>query len=301
MKTYRKRDIFIFWAALIAVGVGVGFSFRYIKAVQTQASFQPTSTANIVSPKSSSTPITVSSTITVGSSNETTTKTTSTPPLAAAPAVPATSSIASQTKTLPYSIGTFNNTFVSGDGWLNWWGGSSESGGVLTLQATATTTGGGVLLQGSDAWTNLTFQANVDWKQGETFGMIARYIDDNNYIVCQFDERALGAVHLRLDEHLNGQVIHLADGDVLNYEEEGGSNIIAAIQLSGNQGICAFNGYIISSLADSDTISPALSHGEIGFTSWDPALDNSQIIVNNMAASTNMFQLGTYVQQTPED
>lgn len=203
-------------------------------------------------------------------------------------------------ETLPYSIGTFNNAFVAGDGWTNWWGGSSESGGFLNIMATASSTGGGALLQGSGAWTDYTFQATVDWSQGETFGLVARYVDDNNYLVCEYDEKYVGEVHLRLDEHLDGNVIHLANGNVINYEEMGGPNIDAAIQVNGDQGECAFDGYIISSLIASNKIDPSLTYGEIGVTSWDPATDNSTIAVKSIGVVAGAYELGAYAQPSDD-
>lgn len=166
---------------------------------------------------------------------------------------------------------------------------------MLVIGASTSTTGGGALLDGGGAWTDYTFQATVNWNTGETFGIVARYVDDQNYLVCEFDEKNVGDLNIKLDQHLGGVVTHLADGDILNYDQAGGVNITADIQVKGDQGSCAFNGHTVSSLFTSQSIDPALSHGEIGFTTWDPTVNNSQIMVKNVGVSKTIYRLGSPV------
>src|SRR6185437_15948275 len=239
MKRARVIEFSIFFGALIVAGSGILFGARYIQNDQSgdiirhfqqqteadQLTIETPATTTVVTTTKPGTPA-------IQPSAPQTTVAVAIPAVPPPPPpanTPAPATV--QPKTLPYSVGIFNNSgFTDGDGWINWWGSSSEDNGVLTVAANASTTGGGVLLQGSD-WSPLTFQATVDWYQGETFGMVAHYIDNNNYVVCQFDEKNVGVMHLRLDEHLNGNVIHLADGDIPNYLNVGGRGITAAIQI----------------------------------------------------------------------
>jgi len=193
--------------------------------------------------------------------------------------------------TLPYSIGTFSNNFVNGDGWNNWWGNSSQANGVLVVGANASSTGGGVLLQGSAGWGDYTFQTTVDWNKGETFGLIARYVDNKNYVVCEFDERFMGDVQMSIQQFVNGKKTDLARGDIKNYNQMGGANVIAGIEVQGDQALCAFRGHTISTLFANTALNP-VQDGEIGFTTWNPATGNSQLVVHSVGVVSQAYSLG---------
>jgi hypothetical protein len=327
MKEQQGRNILIFSGTLIIVGVAFVVGLKFFKAGQTQDFFRNISAvASVISPQPPSAPIsavtsttttinTTSSISKVSTSTIAATSTTETvsPPnieptttVVVAPSQPSPPTPPAQvaqpstvkTVSLPYSIGTFGNGFETGDGWSNWWGSSYEKNGTLVIGATSSTTGGGALLQGSGDWTDYTFQANVDWNQGETFGIVARYVSDQNYLVCQFDEKNVGDVHLRIDQHLDGNVTHLADGDVLNYNQMGGSNITVAISVQGTETSCGFNGYSISTIIASDAAANS-SKGEIGFTTWDPNTNNSQIVVTTIGVVPWSYSLGNHVTDAP--
>jgi hypothetical protein len=218
---------------------------------------------------------------------------TATPP-AAVTAAPVPTTTTTIPLTLPYSVGTFifGNGFKDGDGWSSWWGSSSETGGFLTVGASVDGTGGGVALAGSNGWTDYTFQATVDWLKGETFGIIARYVDDNNYVVCDFDEPQVGDVRMSIEQYVNGNEIDLANGNIENYNQVGGAGIDVAIAVQGSEGECAFNGNVISTLVASTAITPVQS-GEIGFMTWDRTLGNSEIVVHTVGVTAGTYDLGT--------
>jgi hypothetical protein len=188
-------------------------------------------------------------------------------------------------------VGTFGNEFADGDGWGNWWGAMSENGGVLTVGASASTTGGGALLEGSNSWSDYTFQANVDWIKGETFGLVARYVDPGDYLLCDFDEPAPGTVYMSLRQYVNGVGTNLATGDVPNYEQVGGVGIDAILEVSGGQASCSFNGTVVSTFDLSAASN--IQSGEIGFTTWDAAMDNSEIIVHTIGVSSGAYDLAS--------
>jgi len=195
------------------------------------------------------------------------------PPALTTPAIPIP---------LPYRA----NTFEANDGWRDWWGDFSEASGTLTIGANASTTGSGALLGGSDAWTNYTFQATVDWTKGDSFGLLARYTPDDDYIACEFNQPSPGVTHMYLDEYTGGKGITLASVGVPNYNQTGGSNITASIAVRGSQGTCTFNGYSLSSGIGGATQNfPAA--GGIGFVTWDPDVSNSQIVVTGVNVSSN--------------
>jgi hypothetical protein len=129
-----------------------------------------------------------------------------------------------------------------------------------------------------------------------TFSMIARYADNKNYAVCEFNSQTAGKLRIFLRQYQNGKIITLAKGDILNYNQRGGSNIVAAIQVHGNQAVCAFNNQTISTLFAQDTLATPPLQGQVGFAAWDPTPGNSEIIVKNVGVSSDIYELGTNIQ-----
>lgn len=193
---------------------------------------------------------------------------------------------------LPYSVGTFGNDFTDGDGWINLIGTVSQKGGVLTISADASTTAGGALLNGSSDWSDYTFQTTLDWVRGETFGLMADYVDPKNFLVCEFDERNVGTIEVSFEKHVNGVVTSLATNNVINYEQMGGDDIMAAIEVHDNVGTCSFNNQTVSSVFDLD-VATSSQKGEIGFTTWDPQMNNSEIIVHTVGVINGAYQFGS--------
>jgi hypothetical protein len=189
---------------------------------------------------------------------------------------------ATTTKTLPYSI----NFFTENQGWNTWWGNFSLAPSSLTMGAATNGTSGGVLLNGTNAWKNYTFTATLDWTKGETFGLYARYTNAQNYVLCYYDEKALGDLQISFEQHINGKEYTLAQGTVNTFDQWGGSNLTASIQVDDSQGSCSLNGYLVSTIGTGNSINPPFS-GKIGFTTWDPNLDNSQIVVKSINVTSN--------------
>ena len=185
----------------------------------------------------------------------------------------------------PYSIGLpYNDGFNSDDGWVPWWGSFSQTNGVLTIGADASGTGGGALFTGSDGWTNYTFSANIDWVKGQTFGLVARYEGDKNYVVCNFSEVSTGTVYVNLRQFINGQELDLARG-YINYNGAVDSNTSAAIEVQDDQATCGFDSQTITALITGDAINP--STGDIGFDTWDPG----EIIVNSVVVEAGSYNI----------
>jgi hypothetical protein len=194
-----------------------------------------------------------------------------TPTPAPAPAVTTT------TKTLPYSTDTFNTS----QGWNVYWGNFSIATDSLTMAASTDGTSAGVLLDGTTAWDNYVFTANLDWIKGETFGLYARYTNAQNYVLCYYDETNLGTVEVSLEQHVNGQEYTLEKGTITGYNQFGGTNITASIDVFNTQMSCTFNNNTVSSIGTGFTVNPPYS-GKIGFIAWDPAENNAEIVVHSL-------------------
>ena len=166
----------------------------------------------------------------------------------------------------------------------------------MIIAAPGSSTGGGALLDGSGNWSNLTFTATLDWIQGETFGLVARYADDNDYVLCDFDEHAAGDVYISLKQYQAGKETELAQGDVFNYNQLGGANLTAAIQVNGNQATCSFNNHTVSTALAEDALVNPPAQGEIGFTTWNPAEGASEIDIKNVGVISAIYDLGPNVE-----
>lgn len=204
---------------------------------------------------------------------------TSTPP---PPPAPAPIIVATTTKFLPYHT----SVFLKSQGWNTYWGNFLLAPSALTIGASTDGTGGGVLLDGTSAWSNYTFTATLDWLKGESFGLYARYIDAQNYVLCYFDETDVGDVQIKVEEHVNGVEYTLAQGDVENWDQSGGSDITASIEVQDSVGICSFDNHSVSSAGLGNTLALPYA-GRIGFMTWDPTVNNSRIIVTSVTAASN--------------
>jgi hypothetical protein len=200
-------------------------------------------------------------------------------------------------QTLPYSVGTFGNSFKTGDGWTGWWDDLSESNDVLTIGANSAVTENGALLKGSDAWSNYTVQANVDWIRGDSFSLVARYVDDKNYVACEFTEPTVGRVREILSQYINGKEYRLAVGDLQNYNQQGGGGIVAGIEVQEGQGQCSFNGHAISTVFANSHLSAPFA-GQVGFKTWYGESYNGEIVVHSVGITTQAYDLGDFIDQS---
>ena len=159
------------------------------------------------------------------------------------------------------------------------------SSGVMDINANASTTGSSVHLASSSKWSNYTFSATFNWIKGQTMGLIANYMDDDNYVVCEFDASSAGQVQTTLEQYMNGSMHVLGTGTDYVEGGVGESNIQASIEVQGTQETCSFNHHVTTSQLGA-TINPPYS-GDIGFTTWDPTLNNSAIVVKSVDVKEN--------------
>jgi hypothetical protein len=177
-------------------------------------------------------------------------------------------------------------------GWTRWFGDVSQNGGILTIKSDTTSNGSGALLQGTANWEDYTFNAKLDWVVGQNFGLVGRYNTSGNYLVCEFSQQAAGTVTVLLNQHLNNDVKTLAIGLIRNYNELGGSDISASIQVKGDQVSCGFNYNSISTIVAGTRVDNSLLKGGIGFTTYDPIKKNSEIDVKSVGVALGTYYLG---------
>jgi peptidoglycan/xylan/chitin deacetylase (PgdA/CDA1 family) len=176
---------------------------------------------------------------------------------------------ASGVKYLPYSIASNNFDDVA---WIPEWGQKSVTNGTLTFGAATSTNGGITFLNGSKTWSDYSFNANINWIKGNTFGMIARVQDARDFMYCDFGENSASIVER------NGDKENVVVQNAYPASIDGGSGDFG-VRVYGNKIACSVGGQDVTTAVIPDT---NLSYGGVGFTSWDSSMNNSEVIVNSM-------------------
>lgn len=165
----------------------------------------------------------------------------------------------------------FQDTFSYYNGWIKMWGFGSISPKekIMSLGSGASSTGSLVLLDGSYLWKNYKFKSNISLVKGQTFSLFARYMSENDYVSCVFTPEYVRIVHM-----VNGQKELVID----NRHELGAysENNEVSITVNGKDVICSVGEQM---LVRQDRIENLPEHGGIGFETWDPEKNNSEIIV----------------------
>ena len=170
-------------------------------------------------------------------------------------------------KPLPYS-----DNFSRDRGWLDAWGSSKLSQGLLLTGATPDEDSSLTYLNGTAFWKDYRANAVLRLMKGSSFAMVARYNNSNNYASCDFSDS-----HISLTERINGQEIVVSESDN-DFPIDSQSDMNVGIEMKGESAACFFNGNEITS----GNISPTLSHGGVGFKTWNNKVFNSSLLVKNL-------------------
>lgn len=169
-------------------------------------------------------------------------------------------------KTLPYA----NAMTQATDDWLETWGMRSWDGDGLTIRAETNSTGASIFLDGGGGWSNYTATARFRLEQGKWSRLLGRFRDDKNYVTCQFGETGV-----TVEQTIDGKIHGLNKVDV----PVPVNDFQAGIRLTGNKAECLVNG---QPAAESDELSPQLSHGGVGVSSYDEDNNNSQLRISQL-------------------
>lgn len=174
------------------------------------------------------------------------------PPAAIAPPAPPEPAMQS----LPYASSNFSN-------WLGTWSDvSTTSDGALHLRGTLSANGAEAIFPGSLNWVNYEYTANVNVANGSVT-LLARYADDNNYLVCTFSNN-----WVEIDQHVDGVVTMLDSAAILNMmpDNAGLINTTVAMRVQGNTVGCS--GYGPSENVTYTIPGTPLQKGGIGIETW---------------------------------
>ena len=186
---------------------------------------------------------------------------------------------------IPYS----ETNFTDDTNWQKTWGVmATDTSNFMDIESAADTSGGSAVLNNTDNWINYRVSATLDWLKGETFMIIGRYADSGDYVACNLvrDPNNAGAVMIELEKFVNGNEATLQTGEDTNFPHEGNANIAVSLSLQDSQATCSFDGHLVSNaVSGSYGVSP--TPGTIGFSTWDPTLGNTEIVVKNISVTSN--------------
>lgn len=176
----------------------------------------------------------------------------------------------SREKILPYY-----DDFIKNRGWKKTWGNFDFRDEYMVIGSHASTTGSMIFLDGTDLWQNYIFKADVHFKKGQTYSIIAGYKDNSNYIFCSFTPTSI-----RLEQMIDGErkILNEFKGkfDLLDKEKNIG------IGFSGRDASCYLDGKRVIDTSNA-LIDEKLDKGGVGFKTWDPEMNNSEMIIKNVS------------------
>ncbi|MDO8572395.1 MAG: polysaccharide deacetylase family protein [bacterium] len=170
-------------------------------------------------------------------------------------------------KNLPY-IDNFSNY----NGWL-------INDGKLSIENTSmilgsnSSTGSSVFLDGSYLWKNYIFKSNIRLLKGKSFSLLSRYKDSDNHVSCQFTPE-----YIRIEYAKEGN-------KTLVQEKKGkfvfiGRNREVGMGVNDNVVDCYIDGEVA---LKSDGVIKIPNHGGVGFETWDPEVNNSDIVIKEIS------------------
>lgn len=171
-------------------------------------------------------------------------------------------------KSLPYKINSFNQDL----GWTKTWGTLRYNQEAMILESTGDGTGASSYLQGSENWQEYSYQTKLDWSKGSNVILMARYLDEKNYVSFNISDQ-----YLRIEQRVDDQTEILKEiKNELNMPKYG---LDVKIDVVGNKIVCYFQN---SPIFDFIGINSKFNKGAIGFKIWDQAPANAKIIINEV-------------------
>lgn len=205
------------------------------------------------------------------------------------PSVPVTSSVPVETqtgavveavpivikKTLPFYTNRFNET-----DWKDNWGVHTVIDGALRIGSLASSTGSNISLSGSTSWTNYVVKTKVDWLKNDTFSLLVRMQDPNNYIACSYTNYGASASLVEVVNGRSSTIIETYSLSTPFYTPWLDVNLGASVR--GNHVECLINDQWVLKY-DFDNLS---SVGGIGFETWDPMdAREDQMLIKEISVS----------------
>lgn len=167
----------------------------------------------------------------------------------------------------------FIDDFLKHDnGWIKLFGKIDGGNNSIILKAFDSNDGSFIFLDGSRLWRNYSFSAKIDWIKGRDVSLLARFRDNQNYTMCVFNDN-----NTKVIEYIDGKKVIIAEKKhFLKIPKE---DVQLSIIVKNNNVKCFVNNNLI---VDS-YLNSILSTGGIGFSIWDPQINNSEIIIKKVS------------------
>lgn len=175
-----------------------------------------------------------------------------------------------RTKNIPYM-----DAFEKNNGWRSMWGELVFNDGKnMILRTTSTNSSAALFLDGTSEWRARNFFADIYTHKGESFTLLTRFQDDNNFIACIYTDKAI-----RLEETIDGKRAVRAEKMIKN--KLIGTTRNVGIKLEGTKGSCFLDN---KNLVTGQLSTSHLDRGGIGFKAWDPTPVNSEVEIKKVYA-----------------
>ncbi len=177
-----------------------------------------------------------------------------------------------------YKPPDYADNFTADKGWLRGWGDLRVGDGKMLVGTTNTEDSASTFLSGSSLWTNYLMSVKAEMIKGNSFELVARYQDENNYLSCDF-----AGDEVILSQKVQGQNKPSVETP-LSSEIVAGAAFSAAIKVDSGSATC----YLGEKPVVSGTVDSALDHGGIGFKTWDSQGTGSSFLVTDLKVSENL-------------
>lgn len=167
----------------------------------------------------------------------------------------------SRGKSLPLS-----DAFSAGASWQASWGNVQVSNGALQLQAPRVATGAEAFLEGTAAWHDYLFTAQLTLGKGATVSLVSNYRNGENEVLCTF-----GSGRVSIRQEVDGEVIRLFEGKNPKRVLAEGSEL--GMRTTSDMTECLVEGVVVAQAKIQQ------SWGGIGVQIWDPELGNAETTV----------------------
>ncbi len=175
-------------------------------------------------------------------------------------------------KEFPYSMDILSQD----QGWIKTWGNMSYLNNELILESTSKTTGAATYLAGASEWQDYSYQLNFNWLKGSNVILMARYLDDKNYVSLNISKD-----YIRVEQKIDNKTEILLERKTEFSINPKSDNF--KINVSGGQ-ITAYHNN--DEIIESTMINKKFSKGAIGLKIWDKISGNSKIMVNKISVES---------------
>lgn len=174
-----------------------------------------------------------------------------------------------KTKELP-----FYDNFEKYLGWKKYYGSLGYSNGMVLESEKGGGNGAAIFLDGTELWKDYSFKAKIVWEKGSNVFIMARFIDDNNYLLCNYSDS-----NIRIEKKISGKSTIIKEKKIVFDLDKNDFNF--GIKVKDDTIECMLDNRIV--LSANELNGPLL--GGVGFRVWDKEIGNSKVLIKQVNVS----------------